>query len=51
MAEENNKKINELACIIAGKRNEKGYFDFKICPRETGEIFDLLLKRYEESEF
>lgn len=46
MAEESNKKINELARIIAGKRIETGHFDYKICPCETGEIFILLLKQY-----
>lgn len=51
MAEENNKKINELTCIIADKLREKGCSDFyKICPHETEELYSLLLKKY-ENEF
>lgn len=50
MAEENYKKINELAHAIVNKCGESRHSYFKACPYETGEIFTLLLKRY-GSEF
>lgn len=52
MAEGNTQKINEMARIIADKRKEKECSNiFTLCPRETGELYVLLLKRYEETEF
>lgn len=40
------KEINDLARIVAAKRDETGKYDFSICPEEQGRIWILLTKRY-----